>query len=96
MLPSDWQVWRQSASSLDVAFWQLRRVVPPSLPQFHVFGPAYPKRHRAEAAQGVCCTLTVQFAPDSMAALADCFQVGYPTTGDRLYCCLWGMRRLAG
>ena len=83
MLPSGWQVWRQSASSLKVVLRQLCRVVPPSLPHFRVSRPAYPKRHSTEAAQGLCCTLTVHFTPDSMAALADCFQVEIPTSGDR-------------
>ena len=75
MLPSDWQVWRQSALFTTAVLRHLRRVLPPSLPQFRVFGPDYPKRHSAEAAEGLCCTLTVRFMPDSMAALADCFQV---------------------
>ena len=78
MLPLNWRAWRQSASLVDAVLWQLCRVVPPSLPQFRVSRPAYPKRHSVEAAQGRCCTLTVHFTPDSMAALADCFQVGIP------------------
>lgn len=89
MLPLKLQDVRQSASSLNAVLRQLCRVVPPSLPQFHVSKPAYPKRYSAEAAQGICCTLTVQFAPDSMAALVDCFQVCDTIQGTGLNAIYW-------